>query len=164
MTARDRPTPEILLARPRCPFCREDVVAGDGAWGCPACLAWHHDACRTEGAGRCAACGHATAVTDTDVSNDREGGAQRRPSEAIDRTRRTADPSGRSQLVRAGLLFMAGWPTAIGVGLLLDRGLSLGHDVGQTAALALTCLFVVVSGGLLLRARPLPAERPKDAG
>jgi hypothetical protein len=46
------------VAHPRCPFCHEDVRPDDEAkFGCPACMAWHHEPCWTENGG-CATCGH----------------------------------------------------------------------------------------------------------
>jgi hypothetical protein len=57
---RPRPEPDrddVRVAVNRCPFCHEDVAAGDAtAVVCRACLARHHGGCWSEG-GRCGACG-----------------------------------------------------------------------------------------------------------
>jgi len=46
----------IRVDRPRCPFCRDDLLTDQEKTGCSACMAWHHTECwRSHGA--CSACG-----------------------------------------------------------------------------------------------------------
>ena len=53
MTERQR---EISVDRPRCPFCRDDLLAEQEKTGCSVCMAWHHAECWQEH-GACCACG-----------------------------------------------------------------------------------------------------------
>jgi hypothetical protein len=47
---------ERIIARPRCPYCHEDVEHGEPLQVCTACHAFHHGPCWSE-LGGCAACG-----------------------------------------------------------------------------------------------------------
>ena len=45
----------VDVKRPRCPYCHQDVVPGEGR-GCASCMGWAHEEC-WEFHGGCPACG-----------------------------------------------------------------------------------------------------------
>lgn len=49
---------QVSVARPRCPYCHDEVAPSDGKAACDDCMAWHHSACWVEGGSACSACGH----------------------------------------------------------------------------------------------------------
>lgn len=46
---------EIVVAKPRCPYCHDDIQAEDQKWGCALCMAWHHQSCFDD-LNKCATC------------------------------------------------------------------------------------------------------------
>ena len=41
----EKTRPDLKVNRPRCPYCHDDIVAGDANRACYACLTWHHSEC-----------------------------------------------------------------------------------------------------------------------
>lgn len=57
---------EIVVSKPRCPYCHDDVQSHDTKWGCPSYMAWHHQSCFEE-VQNCAACDRETGPSVTIV-------------------------------------------------------------------------------------------------
>ncbi len=54
----------VKVEHPRCPYCHDEVVAGDPKVACLECMAWQHRECFAEQTGKCAACGRAASLED----------------------------------------------------------------------------------------------------
>ena len=122
---RPRRRVRVALPAPRCPYCHDDVRAGEAQHGCPGCRAWHHAACWSERAGRCAACGHD------------DGAAFERAVELERRLRRRAAPEPLPvplTLLGAWVLLLAAVPAF--KGLVLPAFSEMFQDVGVRLPLA----------------------------
>ena len=85
----------VNVQRPRCPYCHEDVVPGEGR-GCAECMGWTHDEC-WEDHGKCPACGAAESLPPGTRHREAPGSAESADEAATQRV---------SNIILAGLFLV----------------------------------------------------------